>query len=173
MERTEYSGTIFTQPSERELAASRVFAAPIWDIWEAFTRPEHIARWMLGPEGWTMPVCEVDLRPGGAWHFVWRMADGEEMEMRGEYREVRAPDRLVNTENWGGEWPETLNLLELTERGGRTVAVATVVYPSKEALEKAVATGMLEGWAESNVRLDGYLSDLARRGAGESAPTGP
>jgi uncharacterized protein YndB with AHSA1/START domain len=58
----------------------------------------NVPHWMLGPEGWTMPVCEIDLRPGGAWHFVWRMADGNEMEMRGTYREIVAPARLVSTE---------------------------------------------------------------------------
>ncbi len=60
-------------------------------IWDAWTSPKHVPNWMLGPEGWTMPVCEIDLRPGGPWHFVWRMADGADMEMRGAYREIVAP----------------------------------------------------------------------------------
>ena len=76
--------------------------------------------WMLGPDGWTMPVCEIDLRPGGAWHFVWRGSDGTEMEMRGVYREIAPPERLVTTESWGGDWPETLNTLVLTEEDGKT-----------------------------------------------------
>ena len=101
--------TTFATPSDTEIVVTRVVDAPRELVFDAWTKPEHIANWMLGPEGWTMPVCEIDLRPGGAWHFVWRMADGTEMEMRGDYREVSPPERLVSTESWGGDWPETLN----------------------------------------------------------------
>jgi uncharacterized protein YndB with AHSA1/START domain len=67
-----------------------------------------------------MPVCEVDLRPGGTWHFVWRRADGSEMEMTGTYREIVPPERVVKTESWGEDWPETVVTLTLTEEDGRT-----------------------------------------------------
>ncbi len=70
-------------------------------MWDAWTIPEHVTQWMLGPDGWSMPVCEIDLRVGGAWHYVWRKSDGEEMGMRGEYREITPPERLVQTESWG------------------------------------------------------------------------
>lgn len=69
-----------------------------------------------------MPVCDVDLRAGGGWHFVWRQSDGTEMEMRGVYREIAPPERLVSTESWGGDWPETINTLILSETDGRTSA---------------------------------------------------
>ena len=69
---------------------------------------------MLGPDGYTMPVCEIDLRPGGAWHFVWRGPGGSELGMDGEYREVAPPERIVFTERWGEPWPETLNAVEFT-----------------------------------------------------------
>ena len=159
---TRHRETVFTTPSDLEVVATRVFDAPRRLVWEAFTRPEHVSRWMLGPDGWTMPVCEIDLRPGGAWHFVWRKDDGTEMEMRGEYREVTPISRLVNTEAWGGDWPETLNTLELgdTEDGG-TLTVSTVLYPSREARDRALATGMKEGWAQSYDRLDEQLPALA------------
>jgi uncharacterized protein YndB with AHSA1/START domain len=94
--------TTFTAPSDREIAMTRVFDAPRRLVFEAWTNPEHVPHWLLGPEGWTMPVCEIDLRPGGSWHFVWRRSDGTEMEMRGEYREITPPERLVSTESWGG-----------------------------------------------------------------------
>ena len=110
--------TTFTTPSDREIVMTRVFDAPRRLVLEAWTSPEHLPHWMTGPPGWTMPVCEIDLRPGGAWRFVWRKADGTEMEMRGVYREVVPPERLVSTESWGGDWPETLNTLDLV-RGGR------------------------------------------------------
>jgi len=153
--------TTFAKPSDRGLVAMRGVEASrkmVWDIW---TKPEHVPNWMTGPEGWTMPVCEMDLRPGGKWRFVWRQADGSEMEMNGVYKEVTPPERLVNTENWGGEYPETLNTLVLTERAGKTTMTSTVLYPSKEARDNALGTGMKEGWSMSYDRLEEYLRKLA------------
>jgi uncharacterized protein YndB with AHSA1/START domain len=154
--------TTFTTPSDRELVVTRVFEAPRELVWEAHTNPTHVQQWLLGPEGWTMPVCEIDLRPGGTWHFVWNGPDGAEIEMRGEYREVTPPERLINTEDWGGDWPETLNTLELTEDGGKTTITTTVVYASKEARDAAIGTGMNEGWAAAYDQLDDYLRTMAR-----------
>jgi uncharacterized protein YndB with AHSA1/START domain len=153
--------TTFTTPSDREILGTRVVDAPRELVWEAWTNPEHVPHWLLGPEGWTMPVCEIDLRPGGAWHFVWRRSDGTEMEMRGEYREVEPPERLVHTESWGGDWPETLNTLILSEEDGKTTMAQTVLYPSKEARDAALATGMKKGASISFERLDEYLRTMA------------
>lgn len=146
-----------TTPSDREIAVTRVFDAPRRLIFEAWTKPEHLPHWMLGPKGWTMPVCEIDLRPGGAWHFVWRRSDGTEMGMRGVYREIAPPERLVSTESWGGDWPETINTLILSEEDGKTTMTLTILYPSKEARDAAFKTGMKEGMAESFDRLAEYL----------------
>ena len=92
-----------TTPSDLETLMTRSFDAPRRLVFEAWTDPRHLPNWMLGPEGWTLPVCEVDLRAGGGWHFVWRRSDGSEMGMRGTYREVTPPERLVSTESWGGD----------------------------------------------------------------------
>jgi uncharacterized protein YndB with AHSA1/START domain len=153
--------TTFTTPSDREILTTRVFDAPRRLVFEAWTNPEHLPHWMLGPEGWTMPVCEIDLRPGGAWHFVWRRADGSEMAMRGVYREVVPPERLVSTESWGGDWPETINTLILSEEDGKTTMSLTVLYPSKEARDAALQTGMKEGMSMSFDRLAEYLRTKA------------
>lgn len=153
--------TTFTTPSDREVAATRVFDAPRRLVFDAHTKPEHIRHWMLGPEGWTMPVCEVDLRPGGGWHFVWRRADGDEMEMRGVYKEVVPPVKLVSTESWGGDWPETINTVTLTEKDGKTTLTMTILYPSKEARDAALKTGMKEGMSQSYERLADYLHSMA------------
>jgi uncharacterized protein YndB with AHSA1/START domain len=150
-----------TTPSEREVVMTRIFDAPRRLVWEAWTNPEHLPRWMLGPEGWTMPVCELDLRQGGAWHFVWRRSDGTEMEMRGVYREIAAPERLVSTESWGGDWPETLITLILSEQDGKTTITQTILYPSQEARDAALKTGMAEGVSQSFDRLAGYLASIA------------
>lgn len=155
------TATTITTPSDREIVITRTFAAPRQLVFDAYTQPEHIQRWMLGPEGWTMPVCENDLRPGGTWHFVWRKDDGNEMEMRGVYREVVPPARIVNTEAWGGDWPETLNTLTFTEENGHTTLECTVLYPSQAARDAALQTGMSEGIDISYNRLDEVLASLA------------
>jgi len=153
--------TTFTTPSDRESRVTRVVNAPRRLVWEAWTNPEHVPQWMLGPPGWTMPVCEIDLRVGGAWHFVWRQADGTEMAMRGEYREVTPPERLVSTERWGDPFPETVNTVVLTEDAGKTTITVTILYPSQEARDAALKTGMKEGMEITYQRLDEYLQTLA------------
>ena len=108
-----------------------------------------------------MPVCEVDLRAGGAWRYVWRKADGAEMAMAGVFREVVPPERVVSTERWGPEWPETINTIVFTESGGRTTITLTVTYPSKEARDAALGTGMKEGMDQSFARFDAVVEALA------------
>jgi uncharacterized protein YndB with AHSA1/START domain len=154
--------TTFTMPSDVEIAMSRVFDAPRRLLWDAWTNPDHVPQWMTGPEGWTMPVCEIDLRPGGAWHFVWRRANGAEMAMDGKYLEVEPPSRLVMTETWGKEWPETVNTLTLVESNGRTTMTQTMRYPSKAARDAAFQTGMQDGASVSFERLAKYLEELRR-----------
>lgn len=153
--------TTFTTPSDRQLVMTRVFDAPRRPVFEAWTNPEHLPHWLLGPSGWTMPVCKIELRPGGAWHFVWRHSDGSEMAMRGVYREITPPERLVSTESWGGDWPETLNTLILSEENGKTTITQTVLYPSKEARDAALKTGMKDGVSASFDRLAEYLRTMA------------
>jgi len=153
--------TTITTPSDRGAVMARTFEAPRTLVWDAYTKPEHVQRWLLGPEGWTMPICEIDLRPGGEWHFLWRRPDGDELEMRGVYREIIPPERLVNTESWGGEWPETENTVQLFEVNGATTVTTTILYPSKEARDAAIATGMADGAERSYGLLDEYLRTLA------------
>ena len=158
----KHRGTLnVATPTDREIVMTRAFNAPRGLVWDAYTSPNLLPRWMLGPDGWTMPVCEVDLRPGGEWHFVWRRSDGSEMGMRGAYKEITPPERLVSTESWGGQWPETLNTLVLSEKGGRTTITSTVLYPSKEARDAALQTGMKEGVSQSFDRLAECLRTMA------------
>jgi uncharacterized protein YndB with AHSA1/START domain len=153
--------TTFTTPSDREVVMTREVEAPRELVFDAWTKPEHVQQWMLGPSGWTMPVCEIDLRPGGEWHFVWARADGTEMDMRGEYREVTPPVRLVSTESWGGDWPETINTVTLSEEDGKTTITQTVLYPSQEARDAALETGMKDGVSESFDRLAEHVRTRA------------
>jgi len=150
--------TTYTTPSDREIVSVRMVDAPRRLVWDAWTKPEHVPNWLLGPDGWTMPVCEIDLRPGDSWHYVWRSADGTEMSMRGVYKEVVPPERVVNTESWGAGWPETINTLSFVEdEQGRTTITVRVLYPSKEARDAALKTGMKDGMSRSFERLAEYL----------------
>jgi uncharacterized protein YndB with AHSA1/START domain len=134
--------------------------APLQLVWDAWTKCEHLKHWLIGPDGWTMPVCEMDLRPGGTWRHGYRHRDGTEMAIGGVFREIEAPTRMVRTESWGGDWPETLNTLLLTEEGAMTVMTCTILYPSKEARDKALGTGMREGLSLSYDRLDRALARM-------------
>ncbi len=150
--------TTYTTPNERDLVITRAFAAPRPAVFHAWTSPPQVSRWLLGPEEWTMPICEIDLRPGGPWRYLWRKADGREMSMNGSYREVRPPERAVWTERWGHEWPETINTLDLTEAGGLTIMTLTATYPHTAAREAATQTGMKDGIERSLARLDQLLT---------------
>jgi uncharacterized protein YndB with AHSA1/START domain len=153
--------TTYATPTDREVVITRVVDAPRRIVFEAYTTPRHLKQWLLGPEGWTMPICELDLRPGGAFRYVWRKADGAEMTIAGAVREVVPPERLVTTESWGPEWPETVNTVVFTEAGGRTTISLTVTYPSREARDAALQTGMREGMDQGFARLDALLKTLA------------
>ena len=147
----------FTKPNDTQLVAMRVINAPQDLVWKAHTQCEQVKQWLLGPDGWTMPGCEIDLRPGGAWRYVYKGADGAGFEMGGEYKEIEAPERLVNTERMNDLPIETLNTLTLTEQAGRTVVRTVVDYPSQEIREQIIATGMMEGWAKSYDRLERFI----------------
>ena len=151
------SETQVITPGDLEVVVTRVLDAPRELVWKAWTQPEHVQQWLLGPEGWTMPVCEIDLRPGGAWHFGWQQPDGSGMEIRGTYEEVAPPERLVSRSSWGGDWPETTETLVFAEADGKTTVTQTIQYPSKEARDAALETGMTDGMSISFNRLAEYL----------------
>ncbi len=90
-------------------------------------------------------------------NYEWQSPDGSMMEMNGVFQEILPGEKIVQTENWGGDFPETLNTTVLNEANGRTTITTTVLYPSKTDREEALATGMKEGWSDSYDRLDDYL----------------
>lgn len=150
----------FTKPTATRLTARRVLDAPRTLVWAAHTQCGHVREWLLGPEGWTMPVCEIELRPGGKWRYLYAGPDGAGFQMSGEYKEVETPERIVNTERMDDYPSETFNSMTLTEEGGRTVVDTIVDYPSEEIREEIIATGMMDGWAASYDRLETYLRSL-------------
>jgi uncharacterized protein YndB with AHSA1/START domain len=149
-----------TTPSHREIAMTRVFAAPRHLVFDALTRPELVRRWLLGPPGWSMPVCEIDLVVGGAYRYQWRHTDGTEMGLRGVYREIAPPERLVATEVFDEAWYPGAGQATtvLVESGGRTTLTATILYESQEARDAVLASPMEKGVALSYNRLEEFLA---------------
>ena len=143
-------------PSDRELQVTRDFRAPRQLVFDAFTKPELVRRWLLGPEGWSMPVCEIDLRVGGAYRYVWRKSGVPDMGMGGVFQEVSAPGRLVATERFDESWyaGEALDSNEFSERDGITTVTITILYESKEARDTASRSGMEHGMAAGYNRLE-------------------
>jgi uncharacterized protein YndB with AHSA1/START domain len=151
-----------TTPTDREIVMTRAFAAPRRLVFDAWTKPELVRRWLLGPDGWSMPVCEIDLRVGGAYRWVWRRdKDGTEMGVGGVYREIAAPERLVATEKFDEAWypGEAVNTVALVERSGKTTMTQTTLYESREARDKALQSGMADGVEASYNRLDAVLAE--------------
>ena len=156
-----------TTPSDREIAMTRVFDAPSRLVFDACTKPELVKRWLLGPPGWSMPVCEIDLRVGGAYRYVWRHdRDGTEMGMGGVYREIVAPERLVTTERFEEAWypGEAVGTLVLVEQRGRTTLTQTMLYESREARDAVIKSNMEKGVAASYDRLADLLASTPARG---------
>jgi uncharacterized protein YndB with AHSA1/START domain len=145
---------------------TRAFDAPRRLIFDAHTKPELLKRWLFGPDGWSLAVCEMDLRPGGKYRYVWRHPKKPEMGMGGIIREVVAPERLVTTERFDEAWypGEAVNTMVLVEQGGKTTMTLTMAYESKEARDAALKSGMDKGMAEGFDRLDGVLASLAAVG---------
>jgi uncharacterized protein YndB with AHSA1/START domain len=151
-----------TTPSDREIVLTRSFDAPRPLVWEAMTKPELIRRWLFAPPGWSMTVCREDMKVGGSFRWEWGGAEGQTMMViRGVYREIVPLERIVRTEimEFGNmETGEVVGTLVLTEQGGKTTVTITEVYPSKEARDAAIASGMERGVAAGYDKLEEMLA---------------
>jgi len=146
---------------DREIVMTRIVAAPRRLVFDAFTKPELLKRWLLGPDGWTMPVCEVDLRVGGRYRYVWRQeASGAEMGMGGTFREIVSPEKLVSTEEFDQPWypGKGLGTILLTEENGKTKITQTMRYDSGEARDAVLGSPMQSGVETSYARLEKMLA---------------
>ncbi len=151
-----------TTPSDRELVMVREFNAPRHLVFDCWTKPELLRRWLGVLGGWEMPVCEIDLRVGGSYRYLWRGPDGAEMGMGGVYREIAAPERLLSTEVFDEAWypGEAIDTLELTEADGTTTSTLTVLYDSKEARDMGVSS--VDGVAQGFDKLEELLASMPR-----------
>ena len=146
-------------PSDHEIHVVRDFDAPRQLVFDAFTKPDLVKRWLLGPPGWTMPVCKIDLQVGGAYRYVWRKPGVKDMGMGGVFREIVTPARLVATERFDESWypGEALDTTVFAEQGDITKVAITILYESKEARDAARRSGMEHGMAAGYDRLEGLL----------------
>jgi uncharacterized protein YndB with AHSA1/START domain len=172
-------GLKVTTPSDLEIVMTRTFNAPRQLIWEAMTRPELMQRWMFTPPQWSWSRCEMDLRVGGKFHWEWAGPDGRHaMTISGVHKEVTPPARIIHTERMemgpgagpcgsecgeggaegGGDPWELLATIDLTESAGRTHLTMTLRFPSKQARDAALASGMEQGVAIGYDRLAAMLA---------------
>jgi uncharacterized protein YndB with AHSA1/START domain len=153
-------------PSDREVRVTRTFKAPAQLVWDAHTRPELLQKWLGGYEGWSMPVCEMDVRVGGTYRWRWRMADGgKEFGFYGTFVEVTPTTKLVHQEHFDpGDLGMPMNsepaivTTEFKETNGLTMLTVTMLYATKADRDGAVATGMTDGMEVSYQRMDALLA---------------
>ncbi|MGE3960194.1 MAG: SRPBCC family protein [Dehalococcoidia bacterium] len=151
-----------TLPSDTEVLMTRIFDAPPRMVWDAYTKPELVRQWLLGPDGWDMPVCDIDLRVGGSYAYRWAHPEQGAFGSGGEFLEVDPTSRLVSTERMEGFDGESHVVITFEEAAsGRTLFSMLQRFESKEARDGAVATGMADGVAVSFNRLDAVLGSLA------------
>jgi uncharacterized protein YndB with AHSA1/START domain len=140
-----------------EVVVTRAFNAPRDMVWECHTKPEYVKRWMLGPPGWAMPVCEIDFRVGGKYLHTWRHPDQGEFSMNGIYREIVPIERIVVNEYYQDQ--ESLVTQTFVEqRGEKTLMTMVMRFPSAEVRDAAVKTGMTDGMEIGYQRLDDILT---------------
>ena len=149
-----------TTPSDREIVLVRRFEAPRNLVFDALTKPELLKRWLTGPPGFRMVVCEIDLKVGGAYRYVWRGPNGEEMPLRGVYREIVPPERLVCAEQFDNLWypRESVGTTVLTEQDGRTTLAQTFLYASREIRDGLLKTNAMHSVAENYAVLEKLLA---------------
>ena len=152
-----------TTPGDRDIRITRNFDAPRQLVWDAYTRPELLKRWLGAMPGWSWAVCEMDVRVGGRYRWVWRGPDGAEMGLGGEYKEVVPAERLVTTERYDQVWypGEATGTVEFTERDGRTTLVTTLRYDSKAARDAVLQSGATGGMEAGYTALDTLLASTA------------
>ena len=150
--------------SDTQVRVSRVIRGDVELVWRAHHDPDLVRRWMLGPDGWTMPVCEIDLRVGGAFRYEWRNTDGSTMGMGGEYRAIEPPERIENSEKFDEAWYEgeahvTQRLVE--HAGGRRMTLTlTVLYDSRQVRDGVLASPMKDGVTMCYDRLAKLLAEM-------------
>ena len=158
-------GLRVSTPTDTTIVITRTFDAPRRLVWEAMFVPDKMRRWMLPPPGWTLTVCEVDARPGGALRLAWKSDDADPVgTLEGVFKEVVPHERIVHTETMvlGGETIGSLvEMHEFAEKAGVTTMRITQTYGSKEARDGAITSGMDQGMEAGYEQLDAMFAQPA------------
>ena len=151
-----------TLPTDREIAMTRVFDAPRRLVFDAYTKPELLKRWLGVHNGWSLAICEIDLKAGGKYRYVWRGPNGEEMGMGGVFLEVVSGERLAATEVFDQPWYEGEGMSSVTfvEEGGKTTLTLTVRYASKDVRDGVLKSPMAKGVAMGFDMLEARLASM-------------
>ena len=148
-----------TTPSDRQIAMIRTFDAPRSLVYDAWTKPELLKRWLGVFGDWSLAVCEIDLRKGGSYRYVWHGPQGAKMGMRGVFRDVVRNERLVSTEAYDEPWyeGEAVGTVEFVERAGKTTVTTTVKYASRAVRDAVLKSPMESGVGMSYDTLEALL----------------
>lgn len=163
---TRHLGSMqITTPGDRDILVTRAFNAPRHLVYQALTVPALVKRWLGVHDGWMLEVCEIDLRVGGAYRYVWR-GPNMEMGMGGFYREIIPLERLVTSETFDQSWypGEAIGTLVLTAQGEQTRMTLTITYDSKEARDAVLATPMADGMSVGYDKLEAELIVMMETG---------
>jgi len=153
--------TSMDRTSDREIVIKRTFRAPAEIVFDAFTKPEHVRRWWAPKSrGVTLVECDADVRPGGAYRYVLARGKAERFAFSGKYLEIARPTRLVYTESFEPMPGEAVVTVSFEERDGSTTLVSHELYPSKEALDAALSSGMEDGMRETFEQLEELVASL-------------
>ena len=150
-----------TLPSDCEILVTRELAAPRALVYDAHTKPEMVKRWLYGPDGWSMPLCEIDLRVGGRYRYRWRqLSDGAEFGTGGIFLTIVPQEKIVSTEAFEGPMNQgdAVNTLTFADRKGKTLVTLRMVYPSKAVRDGAIESGMNDGIEMGYARLEVQLA---------------
>ncbi len=157
-----------TQLASDQIRVKRSFNAPVSLVWRAYTEPELVKRWLTGPPGHTMPICEIDLREGGAWRYVWQMPEGQ-MVAYGIYQAIEPCQQIIHTEIFE-QWPDHPSLITTTfselygQTYGQTLVTTVIHYDSEATRDAVLKTGMASGMEMSYAKLDSLLPTLGSSG---------
>jgi uncharacterized protein YndB with AHSA1/START domain len=170
----ETKETLKMDVADREVRLTRIIDGPRELVYRAWTNQNHLAQWW-GPNGFTNPVCQINLRPGGAWRIVMRSPEGIEYPIKGVYREIVEPERLVFTDNWeehAAEWQkllpqdkkdaptqEALNTVTFKDHGDQTKLTICIRFDSNAVRDAMVKMGMSDGWGQSLDRLEEFVAN--------------
>ena len=150
-----------TTPSDREIQITRRFDAPPELVFECHTKPDLVKKWLLGPPGWSMPVCDIDLAVGGRYRYVWRSdEDGREFGVQGQFREISAPQLIVSVDTMDGVPGQSLSTTAFQMSNGGTLFTLKMQFESQELRDGALESGMTTGMSMSYDRLDRVAQEL-------------